>query len=491
MILRRGTLTDHYVEGERSVVMVDESVLGLSPIATTILEAIPDGSVVPLEQVTAHVVDSFGTPDGPDSAGELVRRQVWDLVAHDVLAVVDDDGHPSTLPRSGQRSSDHYADDGSAAVNAVRDALRHLCSDTPGRWCTPEELSPLALARAARQHHVVPYLAANLDRLDLPWHARSEIEATARRQQAGASLLANDLALALDALRAAGVPALAFKGVALAAQAYGDYTIRGAGDLDLLVHPDFLAGAHRALAQAGWQPAAGYPVPGASWGWRHLVRTGNELTLSGAASDIDLHWHLAPTRGTFPEFETLWARHADVSVAGHLIPTLSAYDALAHSAGHAAKDEWRWLRSLLDVHVLMADGQTWQEADRPLRSDQLLSVGLAARELGTPSGSPPVVNLAAAAIEDSALDRVRARQDGTAPEHRSAAAPGVEFLHRLRTIRLTRGAATEAARLLGRSALPPWLTAQDSSASAWKAVPRVLMERWGEVTDKVGAALQR
>ena len=33
-------------------------------------------------------------------------------------------------------------------------------------------------------------------------------------------------------------------------------------------------------------------------------------------------------------------------------PPCRAYDALAHSAGHAAKDRWRWLRSLLDVHVL-------------------------------------------------------------------------------------------------------------------------------------------
>jgi hypothetical protein len=41
VIVRRGALTDHYVEGERSVVMVEESVLGLSPVATSILEAAP------------------------------------------------------------------------------------------------------------------------------------------------------------------------------------------------------------------------------------------------------------------------------------------------------------------------------------------------------------------------------------------------------------------------------------------------------------------
>ena len=66
VIVRRGALTDHYVEGERSVVMVDESVLGLSPIATAILEAVPDGTEVDVRAVTAHVVAAFGPPDGSD-----------------------------------------------------------------------------------------------------------------------------------------------------------------------------------------------------------------------------------------------------------------------------------------------------------------------------------------------------------------------------------------------------------------------------------------
>ena len=104
MIVRRGALTDHYVEDERSVVMVDESVLGLSPIATAILEAVPDGVDVGLPTVTQHVVATFGPPDGPDSAEELTRQQVWDLVAHKVLVVVEDDGsRDGTSPSLDQR----------------------------------------------------------------------------------------------------------------------------------------------------------------------------------------------------------------------------------------------------------------------------------------------------------------------------------------------------------------------------------------------------
>ena len=89
MIVRRGMLTDHYVEGGRSVVMVDESVLGLSPIATVILEAVPEDADIALRAVTDHVVATFGPPEGPESAETLIEQQVWDLVAHKVLVLVE------------------------------------------------------------------------------------------------------------------------------------------------------------------------------------------------------------------------------------------------------------------------------------------------------------------------------------------------------------------------------------------------------------------
>lgn len=486
MIVRRGALTDHYLEGERSVVMVDESVLGLSPIATTILEAVPEGSSVSLHDVTGHVVAAFGPPAGPESAETLTRQQVWDLVAHKVLEVVDDkvgrDGSPSDSDRC--REQDASDDDVESAVAALRDALRHIRSDDLGRWTAPGSLSPQSLLAAARQHHVVPYLAAHMDRLDLPGQARSEVEVMAGRQQAGATILAADLVVALETLTAVGVRALACKGLALAAQAHGDYLVRGAGDIDLLVPPSDLERAHGALSEAGWTPGLGYPVPGSSWAWRHLARTGNELTLSGPHSDIDLHWHLAPTRGTFPDFDTLWARRTGVVVASHSVPTLSRYDALAHSAGHAAKDEWRWLRSLIDVHALMSDPDTWLGADRPLRKDQLLTIGLAAREFGTPTVAPAVVTFAEGHVDKTFLRRARHVQAATNAEHRPSAVPGIDFLSRLRVVGLTDGSPREAARLLSRSALPPWLTADLQSPRTTVAAPQALARRAREVGRK-------
>lgn len=491
MKVRRGDLTDHYVENERSVVMVDESVLGLSPVATTILEAVPPEVDIDLLDVTQHVVDTFGPPEGRESAEDLTRQYVWDLVAHRVLRVVDDDASATGSSHSDSRHHGSRAAEQVAAVNALRDALRHLRSTVPGRWTPPASVSAASFVAAARQHHVEPFLAAHLDCLDLPDRARSELKAAAGSQRAGARLLAADLSVALDALAAARVRALAFKGVALASQAYGDFAIRGAGDLDLLVPAEDVARAHDALSAAGWTSPPGYPVPGDTWAWRHFVSTGYELTLTSDLSDIDLHWHLVPTRSTFPGFEALWSRREIVAVDGHSIATLSRYDALTHSAGHSAKDGWRWLRSLVDVHLLLSDSETWLQATRPLRPDQLRTVGLSAREFGTPLGAPQVVYEAAREMDDRFLEQVRRDQSTTTAQHRPLSAPGLQLLRRLHTIRLTRGSARETVRLVSRTALPPWITAFETSPSALVAIPRVLARRTIEVASRLRPASAR
>jgi hypothetical protein len=203
VIVKRGMLTDHYVEDDRSVVMVNESVLGLSPIATIILEAVPDGSAVTLQAVTEHVVRMFGPPEDPDAAEDLTRQQVWDLAAHKILLVLGAEGahgNQSSLPK---RQEPELSDEArSEGVNALRTALRHLRTGAPGTWVLPDRVGATDLISAARAHHVIPYLAANLDRLALPRQASSELDATAGRQRAGARQLAADLAVVIDALAA-------------------------------------------------------------------------------------------------------------------------------------------------------------------------------------------------------------------------------------------------------------------------------------------------
>lgn len=474
MRVRRGALRDVYVEDGRSVVMVGETVVVLSELATAILDAVPGDGHAEIEQITAAVVTIFGDPDLPDTALDLTLMHVHELMGHRVLVSDDETAPPVTTSTP-------------TAVAALRSALRHIRSGDRSTWRLREPVTADEFIAAAHQHQVVSFLDHHRDRLTLPPGAAASLNATSMQRAAAVEILATELATALDALDRAGVRALAFKGLALALQAHGDIAARGAGDLDLLVAPEDVERAHAALVSASWSHDPVSPEPGPSWAWRNLRRTGYEVTLVGQASTIDLHWHLSPSPGTFPPFETLWQRRSLVRVRDREVPTLGPYDALAHSAGHAAKDEWAWLRSLVDVHLLAADPDIWRSADRPLRGDQLTTVGLAVRMFGTPTGVPPVVEAADSLVSDTAWSAVLARQVGTASGHRSSPALGDRLRMSLRALRHTDAGLRDATRQLAFSLMPPWLTVTEPSPHALIAVPRLLVKRARGVSAKLRA----
>ncbi|KRF35045.1 hypothetical protein ASG94_13005 [Nocardioides sp. Soil805] len=448
-------------EDGTSTVLVDGQVIALSEVAAAILEATPLDGAVSLEQLTDAVVASVGRPPAPLEALDVVQHQVHDLVAHRLL-VTDEAtaGAPVTA----------------ASVAALRSCLRHVMSPSPDRWSLPDGVSGTQLLAASERHRVTPTLARSSDRLALPAASAAGLAAVDRQQSATVDLLAHDLARVLDRLDHAGIRCICFKGLPLAVQAHGDVAARGTGDLDLLVPPADLERAHRVLVAAGWSPAGGYPSPGSSWAWRHFVRTNNELALVSPTSMVDLHWHLGPARSAFPDFDTLWARRAWVDVLGREVPTLSPYDALAHSASHAAKDGWHWMRGIVDVHRLIADPRTWDGVDRPLHQDQLLTVGLAVRMLGMPRHAPPVL---AEAAEQAARvwDATMRRQATGAATHQPTRVPGLALVRGVRALRWAGASRADLWHHLSHSALPEWLTYQEASPHAAVVVPRVLGRR--------------
>ncbi|WP_366916520.1 nucleotidyltransferase family protein [uncultured Nocardioides sp.] len=362
----------------------------------------------------------------------------------------------------------------------VQDALRRaLASQHGSPWTLAPGISERAFAQAVQRQRVTSQLVTRLGDT-LPAEVRAHHAALTTASDG----TARDLHQVLELFTAAGVRVLVFKGMALAAQAWGDETARGFGDLDLLVSPPDLERAHHVLREAGWRTSNVYPTPGPSWGWRQFCRSECEMTFQRGRTDIDLHWHALPARGAFPEFEELWARRENVNIRGRRVPTFGFFDALAHSASHSAKDHWRWLRGIADVHRLMSDPRTWAAADRPLRGDQLLTLGVAAQLLGIPDGSPRVVIDAARACQ-RVLPRVQIVQ--LMPERSSAQdwVPGRGTLETMTPLWHARVRPQEFVRRLSSSAMPPWALAEETSVHAYTAAPRVLLLRASEVGRRI------
>lgn len=240
-----------------------------------------------------------------------------------------------------------------ADVAALRSLLGRALASGGGRLDVRAATSERGLVAAARRHRVVSLLQPHLHRLDASGALTEELDEVARSQRMSSLAVVRDQGVALTALHHAGIRSLVVKGTALSAQVYGDFATRGGGDIDLLVAPSDVSGTVQALAGAGWYVDARYPRPGSSWAWRHTLEHYYELPmLSPTGTPVDVHWHLDPAHGALPPFEALWARRTNVEIGPQMVATLGPPDALAHSASHAARDDWRWLRSLADVHLL-------------------------------------------------------------------------------------------------------------------------------------------
>jgi hypothetical protein len=177
-------------------------------------------------------------------------------------------------------------------------------------------------------------------------------DAGRRRTQVDRHAVETVEVLALLAERVVRV--LVLKGLPLAVQTTGDPHSRASTDIDLWVDPSALAVAARALLDAGWayRPAGCYPEPDGSREWEWARRTQREVQLRRDEVSVDLHWRLAAATGHVPDFAHAWQARQVVDTPWGALPTLRPDHALAHACLHSATDDWRSLRSLVDVRRL-------------------------------------------------------------------------------------------------------------------------------------------
>jgi len=348
-----------------------------------------------------------------------------------------------------------------AAVSLVRRATRSALSGAPWGW--QEQVPAQDFVDAIARHRLAQLVDGAAERFRLTGDLATVVAAMARRDRLEAMTAIRALLDVDDHL--AGIDHLFVKGAALAAQTTGDPTSRGPGDVDVLISPDDVGDALGLLVARGWRPGPSYAVDRGSWAWRHQVRAGNEISLTGPHGHLDLHWRLDPTHHGLPGFDDLWERRTTVEVGSREVATLSGADAFRHSVRHAAKDRWDSLRSLVDIHRLAADPGHWPE--RPTRLERA-SLSVVAATIGLPATAP--------ALDEtpSGLPTALLAQVGEVRERRFAGDDAWRHAsYVLQSSRTPRDLADLAASVL----LPPQVVAEVPDAHAVTAVPRALRRR--------------
>src|SRR4029078_8084126 len=96
----------------------------------------------------------------------------------------------------------------------------------------------------------------------------TELERAQRAYAVSRTLQVVDLS---KRLTEAGIPTIVLKGPAVAIAAYGDYSRRTFGDIDLLVHRDDLPAANDLLLALGYSPKFGPGMVGALVSGQHAL----------------------------------------------------------------------------------------------------------------------------------------------------------------------------------------------------------------------------
>jgi hypothetical protein len=228
------------------------------------------------------------------------------------------------------------------APDPAIDLVTRICCGTPDEMLRPGDADLLAahwprIQAMAVRHRVAPLLAYRLqDRLgELPAPLAAQL-ANAGVAAAGRALeFASSAQRVLAILAGAGIPALLFKGLALAVRAFGSPAARRSADIDVLVRDADFYRACDALVAAG----LAYRVHGRDRRRDGVVR--GQIGLRIGATKVDLHCSFtAPWFGIHFPAEAVLERASDMVVAGVSLRTPCLEDSYISAAVALAKDSW-------------------------------------------------------------------------------------------------------------------------------------------------------
>jgi hypothetical protein len=264
---------------------------------------------------------------------------------------------------------------------------------------TPGDLRSLAdsvsdwdqLVDLALQHQVLPMLSARLADLGpaVPTGVLARIRGEYDRIVLHNLANAAELIAVLQTFEREGIQAMPFKGVVLAASAYGDLLKRPGGDLDLLLCREDLARASELILQRGYElnlPATLDDIPELPKVSEHtFVRPSDGRVL-------ELRWKLDLVSNRYRRnlgVDWVWSNRRTVMLSGAEVPDIIPEILLLILCMHGSKHYWSRLGWVCDVGKLIESSpdldwnRIFEEARRQrLRRSLALGVLLAERMIG-------------------------------------------------------------------------------------------------------------
>lgn len=142
------------------------------------------------------------------------------------------------------------------------------------------------------------------------------------------------------------------KGPAIAADIYGDISLRTSKDLDVFIPISGLEKAENILLSLGYEKEAA-PTVLNEWKWRshHVAYYHQQKQIQ-----IEIHWRLHPPPSKEPSFDDLWKRKRTSILFTYPVYFLGKEDLFIYLIVHGARHGWFRLRWLIDIDQMLKNG---------------------------------------------------------------------------------------------------------------------------------------
>lgn len=256
-------------------------------------------------------------------------------------------------------------------------------------WELMKDVDWQAFIELARHHRVFPTINRKLQEqrpIRVPAFVISMFQKDYYRNTLQMLALSGEMEQLASLFQGADIRVLFLKGPVIAADLYGDVSLRTSCDLDLLVPIELLGKAEQVLIQLGYHKDDYIETVLNDWKWRH-----HHITFHHPSTKIkvEVHWRLNPAPSKEPIFDELWSRRRKSSLISRPIYYLGREDLFLFLVSHGARHGWSRLRWLLDIKQLMNQSIDWPLLVQLLKRHRLTHVGgqalfLAAKLLAAP-----------------------------------------------------------------------------------------------------------
>ena len=251
------------------------------------------------------------------------------------------------------------------------------------RQLVREQLAWDYLLASAFRHGLLPLLHKNLTTAaaDLvPGYVVAKLKRESVANSQAALHLSGRLLKAYRHLSSCGVRVAVFKGLVLARKAYGEVSLRQAGDIDLLIDRKQFTEARWALESLGYEmsPRLTPAQLDSHIGFHCEIPFMRDEWFTV----VDLHWGLAPRSFVFGlEADEVMSRLQYVSLSGLMVATFSDEDTVLYLSMHGAKHVWRrleWIVSLAEL-IRASPSMNWSvvvQRAEDAHATRMLALGL-------------------------------------------------------------------------------------------------------------------